>query len=39
MPNASLRLLPNAGHWLVKTHADALLDITLPWLADREVTA
>jgi pimeloyl-ACP methyl ester carboxylesterase len=39
IPNASLRVLPGAGHWLVKTHADTLLDVALPWLADREVAA
>jgi pimeloyl-ACP methyl ester carboxylesterase len=39
IPNAQLRTLPNAGHWLVKTHADALLDILLPWLGAQEVAA
>lgn len=37
LPNARLRTLPNAGHWLVKTYADALLDILLPWLSDQEL--
>jgi 3-oxoadipate enol-lactonase len=39
LPNAELRVLPHAGHWLVKTHTDALLDIVLPWLATQEVAA
>jgi pimeloyl-ACP methyl ester carboxylesterase len=33
MPRAELRMIPGAGHWLVKTHADALLDALLPWLS------
>jgi pimeloyl-ACP methyl ester carboxylesterase len=36
IPGAQLRLLPRAGHWLVKTHADALLDAVVPWLAAQE---
>jgi pimeloyl-ACP methyl ester carboxylesterase len=32
IPNADLHILPNAGHWLVKTHTDALLDLVVPWL-------
>ena len=39
IPNARLRTLPDAGHWLVKTHAGALLDLLLPWLREREVAA
>jgi pimeloyl-ACP methyl ester carboxylesterase len=39
LPNASLHTLPQAGHWLVKTHSQALLDVVLPWLAAREVRA
>ena len=37
IPNARLRTLPDAGHWLVKTHAGQLLDLLLPWLAEQEV--
>jgi pimeloyl-ACP methyl ester carboxylesterase len=36
IPNAQLRTLPRAGHWLVKTHADELLAVVLPWLAEQE---
>ncbi len=36
LPNADLRVIPRAGHWLVKTHAAGLLDIVLPWLAEQE---
>ncbi|MBK9715902.1 MAG: alpha/beta hydrolase [Kouleothrix sp.] len=39
IPRATLRILPHAGHWLVKTHADALVDALLPWLAELEVSA
>ncbi|HEX9374292.1 MAG TPA: alpha/beta hydrolase [Roseiflexaceae bacterium] len=39
LPNARLRVLPQAGHWLVKTHAAALLEVVLPWLADQEAAA
>jgi 3-oxoadipate enol-lactonase len=41
LPGAELRVLPRAGHWLVKTHAGVLLDVVLPWLAGhaRETTA
>ena len=36
MPNAELRMIPRAGHWLVKTHAGELLDALVPWLAAQE---
>jgi pimeloyl-ACP methyl ester carboxylesterase len=39
IPRAQLRTLPDAGHWLVKTHADQLLGILLPWLGEQEVAA
>jgi 3-oxoadipate enol-lactonase len=39
IPSAELRMIPHAGHWLIKTHTAALLDIVLPWLAGQEVTA
>jgi len=39
IPNAELRMIPRAGHWLVKTHTDALLAAILPWLAAQEVAA
>jgi pimeloyl-ACP methyl ester carboxylesterase len=39
LPNARLHVLPNSGHWLVKTHADALLDVVMPWLEQVEVAA
>jgi pimeloyl-ACP methyl ester carboxylesterase len=39
IPNARLHTLPDAGHWLVKTHADRLLDLLLPWLGEQEVSA
>jgi pimeloyl-ACP methyl ester carboxylesterase len=32
LPNARLHVMPHAGHWLVKTHTTALLDLVLPWL-------
>jgi 3-oxoadipate enol-lactonase len=39
LPNARLHVLPQAGHWLVKTHAEPLLDVVLPWLSAQEVAA
>jgi len=39
LPNASLRTLPQAGHWLVKSHSQALIELVLPWLAAQEVRA
>jgi pimeloyl-ACP methyl ester carboxylesterase len=39
IPNAQLRILADAGHWLVKTHAAELLDLLLPWLREQEVDA
>ena len=39
LPNASLHTLPQAGHWLVKTHPQALGELVLPWLAAQEVRA
>jgi pimeloyl-ACP methyl ester carboxylesterase len=39
LPNASLHTLPQAGHWLVKTHSQPLLEVVLPWLAAQEVRA
>jgi pimeloyl-ACP methyl ester carboxylesterase len=39
LPAAQLHVLPRAGHWLLKTHTAALLDIVLPWLAEREGAA
>ncbi len=36
LPNASLRTLPQAGHWLVKTHSQALAELVLPWLETQE---
>jgi 3-oxoadipate enol-lactonase len=37
LPNASLHMLPEAGHWLVKTHSEALLATLMPWLTAQEV--
>jgi pimeloyl-ACP methyl ester carboxylesterase len=39
LANAQLHIIPRAGHWLVKTHTTALLDIVVPWLARQEVPA
>lgn len=39
LPHASLTVIPGAGHWLVETHPDRLLDVTLPWLQQQEVAA
>jgi 3-oxoadipate enol-lactonase len=39
LANADLQVIPRAGHWLVKTHTDTLLDILVPWLAKQGVTA
>jgi pimeloyl-ACP methyl ester carboxylesterase len=39
LPNAELHTIAGAGHWLVKTHTSALLDVLVPWLARREVAA
>jgi pimeloyl-ACP methyl ester carboxylesterase len=39
LPNAELLMIPRAGHWLVKTHTDDLLDILVPWLAKQGVAA
>lgn len=36
---ADLQIIPNAGHGLVQTHADELLQIVLPWLATHEAAA
>lgn len=36
IPNARLHMLPQAGHWLVKTHAAVLLGVLLPWLDVQE---
>ena len=36
LPAARLHVLPQADHWLVKTHSQALLDILTPWLAQQE---
>lgn len=33
IPQAELRVIPHAGHWLVKTHAGELLGALMPWLA------
>ena len=30
--NAQLHIIPRAGHWLIKTHTAALLDLVMPWL-------
>lgn len=32
LPDAQLHVIPQAGHWLVKTHTSALLDLVVPWL-------
>jgi 3-oxoadipate enol-lactonase len=32
LPSAQLHVIPDAGHWLVKTHTAALLDLVVPWL-------
>ena len=37
LPQADLRTLPRAGHWLVATHPNELLAIVQPWLATHEV--
>jgi 3-oxoadipate enol-lactonase len=39
LTSAELHTIPGAGHWLVKTHTQALLDIVAPWLDAREVAA
>jgi pimeloyl-ACP methyl ester carboxylesterase len=39
LPNARLRTLADAGHWLVKTHVDELLAVLLRWLDEQEVAA
>jgi pimeloyl-ACP methyl ester carboxylesterase len=39
LANAQLHVIPRAGHWLVKTHTIALLNVVMPWLARQEVTA
>jgi pimeloyl-ACP methyl ester carboxylesterase len=39
LPNARLCTLPQAGHWLVKTHARALVDVLVPWLITQEARA
>lgn len=38
IPHAQLHVIPRAGHWLMRSHAGALLDILLPWLAAQERT-
>jgi 3-oxoadipate enol-lactonase len=37
LPQAQLCLIPQAGHWLVKTHTAALLETVLAWLGAQEV--
>src|SRR5262245_22876835 len=32
LPNSQIHIIPRAGHWLVKTHTTALLDLVVPWL-------
>lgn len=32
LPQAQFHTIPQAGHWLIKTHSAQLLDIVLPWL-------
>jgi 3-oxoadipate enol-lactonase len=32
LPDASLEVIPGAGHWLIQTHAERLLDLAMPWL-------
>jgi 3-oxoadipate enol-lactonase len=39
IPQARLYTLAQAGHWLVQTHTDKLLEIVLPWLHEQEVAA
>jgi pimeloyl-ACP methyl ester carboxylesterase len=39
LPNAQLHVIPRAGHWLVKTHTAALLEVLAPWLVQQEVAA
>ena len=34
LPNATLRTVPNAGHWMLSTHTDAFLEALLPWLGE-----
>jgi len=36
LPNAELHMIPGAGHWLVKTHTPALLDLLTTWLDRQE---
>jgi pimeloyl-ACP methyl ester carboxylesterase len=39
LPNAELHMIPGAGHWLVKTHTPALLDLLTTWLDRQEARA
>lgn len=39
LPNAELRTLPQAGHWLVSSHSADLLAALTPWLVKHEVRA
>jgi 3-oxoadipate enol-lactonase len=34
LPFARLEIIPNAGHWLIQTHPERLLDVTLRWLRE-----
>jgi non-heme chloroperoxidase len=39
LPRATLDVIPGAGHWLVETHAERLLDTVVPWLSRQEAAA
>ncbi|HEX5690693.1 MAG TPA: alpha/beta hydrolase [Roseiflexaceae bacterium] len=39
LPHAELHMIPGAGHWLVKTHTQALLDLLTGWLERQEARA
>ena len=37
LPCARVSTLPQAGHWMIKTHVQPFLDLLMPWLASQEV--
>ena len=39
LPLAQLEVIPGAGHWLIQTHAERLVDLTLSWIRQQESAA
>lgn len=39
LPDARLEMIPGAGHWLIQTHAERVVDVTRSWLRRCEAAA